>query len=96
MDTFFKNTNIRSTPDMIDYIYECYDINGNGLIDYSEFIAACIDTKVKDMEKYIRQIFRQLDAVASSQPEQRWSSNNSGAVRGVQHQCPVLGELFCC
>lgn len=63
MEIYFKQTDIRSTPEVIDYLYDCYDLNKNGLIDYSEFIASCIDTKVKDMDKYLRQIFRQLDLV---------------------------------
>lgn len=74
MEIYFNQVDIRSTPQMIDYLYDCYDLNKNGLIDYSEFIAACIDTKVKDLEVYFLQIFRQLDLVHLSKLEQRWLS----------------------
>ena len=53
----------------IDLLFDSYDINQNNMIDYSEFIASCIDTKVKDLEKYLLQIFREIDLVALSHPE---------------------------
>lgn len=45
----------------INQLFISYDINQNGLIDYSEFIASCIDTKVKDLEKYLTQAFKEMD-----------------------------------
>jgi Ca2+-binding EF-hand superfamily protein len=49
--------------EQIDMVFDAYDINKNGLIDYSEFIASCIDTKVNELEKYLKQIFKELDKV---------------------------------
>lgn len=31
------------------------------MIDYSEFIASCVNTKVCHYEKYLEQVFRELD-----------------------------------
>lgn len=53
--------NLSLTRSQIDLLFESYDINQNGLIDYSEFIASCLDTKAKDLEKYLLQIFREID-----------------------------------
>jgi EF-hand domain pair len=47
-------------------LFDGYDLNRNGMIDYSEFVASCIDSKVKDVEKYYAATFKQLDSVDES------------------------------
>lgn len=51
------------TESQIGDLFNGYDLNGNGMIDYSEFIASCIDSKVKDIEKYYAATFKKLDTV---------------------------------
>jgi Ca2+-binding EF-hand superfamily protein len=39
------------------------DTNGNGYIDYTEFIAACMKSKIYLREEYIKSAFAYFDKV---------------------------------
>lgn len=51
------------TEDNIIELFHSLDLNGSGLIDYTEFIAAFMLNDVYQDENYLIQVFKTLDAV---------------------------------
>lgn len=62
--TEFKNKlGLKLSSDDISKMFEAIDIDNSGSIDYSEFIAAFLDTVVIKQEKYLKEAFQRIDSV---------------------------------
>lgn len=61
MSEFKKNLNLKLTQDQIVKMFDAMDIDKSGQIDYSEFIAAFLDTVVIKQEKYLKEAFQRID-----------------------------------
>ncbi|KAH0475451.1 MAG: hypothetical protein KVP17_004415 [Porospora cf. gigantea B] len=56
----FQSLNVNYDGEVMELLEEL-DTDGNGTIDYTEFIAASIDHKLYEQERVLRQAFRVFD-----------------------------------
>lgn len=54
---------LKLTNEQISKMFDAMDIDKSGTIDYTEFIAAFLDTVVMKQEKYLKDAFLRIDQV---------------------------------
>lgn len=64
MNEFKSKLGLKLTPDQISKMFDAMDIDKSGSIDYTEFIAAFLDTVVIKQEKYLKEAFQRIDLVS--------------------------------
>lgn len=65
MNEFKTKLGLKLTADQIAKMFDAMDIDKSGSIDYTEFIAAFLDTVVMKQEKYLKEAFQRIDLVLS-------------------------------
>ncbi len=63
MTEFKSKLGLKLTNDQIVKMFDAMDIDKSGSIDYTEFIAAFLDTVVLKQEKYLKEAFQKIDLV---------------------------------
>jgi Ca2+-binding EF-hand superfamily protein len=53
--------NLGMTREHVYQLFNAFDVNRNGMIDYSEFLASFVLSQIKDFEGYIGEVFSQVD-----------------------------------
>jgi calcium-dependent protein kinase len=62
LDYLKKEVNCKLTNQDIDQIFNAMDFDNSGQVDYTEFIASCLDGTIKKNEKFLRKEFEKLDS----------------------------------
>jgi calcium-dependent protein kinase len=52
-----ENTNLAELKKIIEYV----DTDKNGKINYSEFLACCLESSMMQTEAYLEYVFKELD-----------------------------------
>ena len=63
MTEFKSKLGLKLTSDQIVKMFDAMDIDKSGCIDYTEFIAAFLDTVILKQEKYLKEAFQKIDLV---------------------------------
>lgn len=63
MNEFKSLLGLKLTNEQIGKMFDAMDIDKSGTIDYTEFIAAFLDTVVVKQEKYLKEAFMRIDTV---------------------------------
>lgn len=63
MNEFKERLQLKLTGEQISKIFDAMDIDRSGSIDYTEFIAAFLDTVVMKQEKFLKEAFQRIDLV---------------------------------
>jgi len=58
---FSESRNLNIDPEMISLIFDGLDANGNGVIDFTEFVASFMASHVYENEKYLKMAFDKFD-----------------------------------
>ena len=62
LDYLRKEVNCKLENQDIDAIFNAMDFDNSGQVDYTEFIASCLDSTIKKNEKFLRKEFEKLDS----------------------------------
>ena len=58
-----NDKNIAIGDDDVLSLFSSLDLNGSGLIDYTEFLAAFTQNEIYQSEKYLKEVFNRIDKV---------------------------------
>jgi len=58
---YTKILRVKINIESIKEIFNEIDVDNNGFIDYTEFIASCIDSSLEWGEKYLKESFLEMD-----------------------------------
>lgn len=61
-----KSYGLKFTDGEVKDIMDSIDMNGNGFIDYTEFIAGCMKSKIYLKEDHLKMVFSKFDSVTIS------------------------------
>lgn len=61
----YKSLSITQTQ--VSKLFQSFDVNKNGMIDYSEFIASFVMNKFKDYHTYLQEVFNNFDTNSDGQ-----------------------------
>lgn len=62
LDYLRKEVNCKLKNEDIDQIFNAMDFDNSGQVDYTEFIASCLDGTIKKNESFLRKEFEKLDS----------------------------------
>ena len=62
-EEFKKLKDLGMTMDSVTNLFTSLDVNRNGIVDYSEFIASCIINRLHNFEAYLQEIMSSIDNV---------------------------------
>lgn len=62
LDYLKQTVNCNLTNNDIDQIFNAMDFDNSGQVDYTEFIASCLDSTIKKNEGFLKKEFEKLDS----------------------------------
>ena len=57
------STDLKLEPSDIEKLFSAMDVNQNGVIDYTEFLAVFMENYIMKNERYLRDFFEKYDKV---------------------------------